>query len=185
MDTLSLPVILGTARSGRESKRAAAFIVNQLREDERFTPQLVDVRDHAPSVTVPPWGEGGANEQPTQWQHIARDAHGFIIVTPEYNHGYPGELKLLLDALFEEYQNKPVGICGVSGGGFGGSRVVDHIKPVLIEFGMVPTQTSMHVSNVDEALTEDGADRAQMDLAKPLTKMCSELYERTNLLRSQ
>jgi NAD(P)H-dependent FMN reductase len=155
-----------------------------MQEDARFSTQLVDVHEHAPSKTVPPWGAGGANEQPTQWQRIADEAHGFVIVVPEYNHGYPGELKLLLDALFDEYTNKPVGICGVSGGGFGGARVVHHLKPVLIEFGMIPTQTALHISAVDETLAEDGTDQSDMDLTKPLTKMLDELYERASVLRA-
>jgi NAD(P)H-dependent FMN reductase len=47
---------------------------------------------------------------------------GLIIVTPEYNHGYPGLLKHALDMNLKEYIHKAVGICGVSAGPFGGAR---------------------------------------------------------------
>ena len=83
-------------------------------------------------------------------------ADGLIIVVPEYNHGYPGELKLLLDSLFEEYEKKPVLLCGVSAGGWGGTRVVDHIKQVLIELKMVPTRSALYYPGVKKLFNEEG-----------------------------
>lgn len=55
----------------------------------------------------------------------SKKADGFIIVSPKYNHGYPGELKMLLDMLFAEFAHKPVGICGVSSVHWGGARMVE------------------------------------------------------------
>jgi NAD(P)H-dependent FMN reductase len=60
-----------------------------------------------------------------------------VIVTPEYNHGYPGMLKHLLDTNLKEYIHKAVGVCGVSAGGFGGARVIENLLPVLRELGLV------------------------------------------------
>ena len=62
---------------------------------------------------------------------------GLIIVTPEYNHGYPGLLKHALDMNLKEYIHKAVGICGVSAGPSGGARVTEALLPVMRELGLV------------------------------------------------
>ncbi|MDO8659575.1 MAG: NAD(P)H-dependent oxidoreductase, partial [Candidatus Parcubacteria bacterium] len=84
-------------------------------------------------------------------------ADGLIIITPEYNHGYPGELKLLLDMLYKEYARKPVGICGVSKGAFGGSRAVEQLKQMAIEFHMTPIREAVYFSFVQSLFNEDGS----------------------------
>lgn len=184
-DTLSLPVVLGTARQHRKSERAAHFLVQMLQDrDAGVAPQLVDVREHVQAaVTVPPWGEGGANENPTEWQRIASTADGFVLVVPEYNHGYPGELKLLMDALYEEFKNKPVAICGVSAGGWGGTRVVEHIKPICLEFGLVPTKASGYFPKVGDALGEDGTPN-DAGMAEHYADLCDELIANARHLRT-
>jgi NAD(P)H-dependent FMN reductase len=157
MKTKHLPVILGTARPGRESEKVARFVASVLNSVEGVTTEIVDVRDHVQNaVTVPPWGKGGANEVPTRWKEIVLRSHALILVVPEYNHGYPGELKLLLDSLWDDYRNMPVGLVGVSKGTFGGARVIDHLKPVLIEMKLTPIREAVYVSKVTEAINEHG-----------------------------
>jgi len=79
-----------------------------------------------------------------------------VIVTPEYNHSFPGELKLLLDSLHDSYLGKTVGLVGVSSGTLGAARVVDHIKPVLVELKLQLVKQAVHISKVGEAIAEDG-----------------------------
>ena len=86
MNKFNVPVLLGTARKGRMSENVARFVHQKLTENEKVNSQLVDVRDHNYTVTVPPWGIGGANENKTQWKEIMEKADALIIVTPEYNH---------------------------------------------------------------------------------------------------
>ena len=50
---------------------------------------------------------------------------GFVIVTPEYNHGTSGVLKNAIDYLYAEWNNKAVGF--VSYGGTGGARAAEHL----------------------------------------------------------
>ena len=70
-------------------------------------------------------------------------ADGLIVVSPEYNHGYPGPLKEVLDSLYEEYEHKPIGICG-AGGGLGGSRAVEQLRLVAIELKLVPIREALY-----------------------------------------
>jgi hypothetical protein len=64
-------------------------------------------------------------------------ADALVIVAPEYNHGYPGLLKHVLDTNLKEYIHKAAGIVGVSAGIFGGARAIQNLIPVLRELGLV------------------------------------------------
>lgn len=152
-DTIFIPVILGTARADRRSERVAKFIQQKMEETNVET-TLVDVREELwGPETIAAWV---SDERAERWRGLAKKADGYFIVTPEYNHGYPGELKMLLDAAYKEYKDKPVALCGVSTGAVGGARALEQLKPVLIEMMMKPLQPSVLVSRVKEAFDEDG-----------------------------
>ena len=157
MEKIFIPVLLGTGRIDRASEGVANFVINEIVKNKKVETKLIDVKECRYTVSTPPWGKGGANEKSTQWKEIMTRADGLIIVVPEYNHGYPGELKLMLDSLYAEYEKKPVLLCGVSSGRLGGARVVDHIKPVLIELKMVPTQSALYFSGVGKLFDETGS----------------------------
>mgnify|MGYP002620826350 CR=1 FL=1 len=133
---MNIVLILGTARAKRRSEAVAKVIESKLTAAGHEV-SFVDVRAHVTSaVTVPPWGEGGADEVPTAWSNIAQQAEVFIHVLPEYNRGYPGEWKLLVDSTnLNHFADKPAYLVGVSNGVFGGARVVEHVQPVLWELG--------------------------------------------------
>jgi NAD(P)H-dependent FMN reductase len=83
-------------------------------------------------------------------------ADSFIIVTPEYNNGYPGVLKNALDYLLPEYERKPVGIATVSAGGFGGLNCLAQLRLVTIGMGAFPIPEALTVSRVHDSFQEDG-----------------------------
>ena len=136
-----IPVILGTAREGRQSEKAALFMLQKAQE-AGLDSEIIDVRDYRLLAT-------DNTEKSPQAQLLAEKAaraDGFIIVCPEYNHGYPGELKMLLDMLFSQYAHKPVGICGVSSGAWGGARMVEQLRVVCLAFHMCPYRRSSALS---------------------------------------
>lgn len=151
---MSITLVIGTARKGRASERVAkalhaAFVHSGVE------PTLVDVRDHVTHAeTVPPWGEGGAKQIPTQWQQVVQSSDALVFILPEYNHGYPGEWKLLVDSLYSEYKGKAAYIVGVSDGTFSGVRVADHVKPVLVELGLSVQRTALYVGKAPEVINE-------------------------------
>lgn len=158
MRNIHIPVVLGTARTGRASEGVAKAVVAIIEALDGYSSELVDVKDHVQAaITIPPWGKGGANEQPTTWKEIVEKSHALVLVTPEYNHSFPGELKLLLDSLWDSYVGKAVGLVGVSAGTLGAARVIDHIKPVLIELKLHPIKEAVHITKVKEAVAEDGS----------------------------
>jgi NAD(P)H-dependent FMN reductase len=151
---LYLPILLGTPRQGRRSEHAARFVLEQTQKRAGVETELIDVRDL-------PLALNGAGEQikiPAFSEKMER-CDGLIIVTPEYNHGYPGLLKHALDTNLKEYIHKAVGICGVSAGVFGGSRVIEQLLPVMRELGLVTTFTDVNFSKVQDVFDDDGALR--------------------------
>jgi NAD(P)H-dependent FMN reductase len=129
---LFIPLILGTIRKGRASENVARFVYRELRKHEGVETEFVDIRE----IKLPDDDDGEEIKDPNFSSLVAR-ADGLVIVTPEYNHGYPGSLKRVLDTNLKEYIHKAVGICGVSAGPWGGTRVVEHLLPVMRELGLV------------------------------------------------
>jgi NAD(P)H-dependent FMN reductase len=148
---LYIPVILGTARSGRESKKVAEFVLSEVNKAGLKT-EIIDVRDFRIEVT----DNTGKLPQAKKLSKLITKADGLIIVTPEYNHGYPGELKMMLDMLYEEYAQKPVGFCGVSSGRLGGARAVEQLRLVCIEFRMLPIREAVYFPVVQELFDQKG-----------------------------
>ena len=63
-------------------------------------------------------------------------ADGFVIVTPEYNHGYPAVLKKAMDHTFPEWNRKALAFAGW--GNVGGARAIEALRLVAVEFEMAP-----------------------------------------------
>lgn len=146
-----IPVILGTAREGRRSEKVANFVLQETIK-AGLKSELLDVRDYRLAAT----DKTKTLPQANKLAEKINKADGLIIVAPEYNHGYPGELKMMLDMLYEEYTKKPVGICGVSIGPLGGARMVEQLRLVSIEFHMVPIREALYFSKVEQLFDEKG-----------------------------
>jgi NAD(P)H-dependent FMN reductase len=138
---MHIKLILGTAREGRQSEKVSDFIKNIL-EDIKADFEFVDVRDYGVFATQ---GVGKFD-----WTKKAEEADAFIIVSPEYNHSFPGELKILLDSAYPQYMYKPVLLCGVSAGSFGGVRVVEDLRKLTNTVGMMPMPTAFNVSGIEK-----------------------------------
>jgi NAD(P)H-dependent FMN reductase len=89
---------------------------------------------------------------------IAR-ADSLIIVTPEYNNGYPGVLKNALDYLLPEYERKPIGIVTVSAGGYGGINCLAQLRLVTLGMGAFPIPENLAVSKIHESFADDGTPK--------------------------
>ena len=148
---LYLPIILGTPRQGRRSEHAARFVLEQTKRRAAVETELIDVRELPLQLD-----DAGEEIKIPDFSAQMQRADGIILVVPEYNHGYPGLLKHALDTNLEEYIHKAVGICGVSAGPFGGTRVIENLLPVMRELGLVTTFTDVNFSNVGKNFSEHG-----------------------------
>lgn len=164
---MNIPVILGTARAGRQSEKVAHWMVGQVEATGAET-ELIDVRDYPLTAT----DASEESEQAKKYIGKISAADAYVFVVPEYNHGYPGELKMMLDLGYKQYGGKPALICGVSNGNFGGARMIEQLEPVLVALGVYPIQWPLLISRVEEKfITSDELgdealpDRAQKSLA--------------------
>jgi NAD(P)H-dependent FMN reductase len=131
--TLSIPIILGTPRQGRLSQHVARVILDQASAREDVQTELIDIRQL-------PLASNDAGEQikDQRFSDTILRADSLIIVA--------------LDSNLKEYIHKPVGLCGVSAGGFGGTRVVESLLPVMRELGLVTISWDLNVSSVGKTL---------------------------------
>jgi NAD(P)H-dependent FMN reductase len=175
--SLFIPIILGTPRQGRKSEHAARFVFDETAKRAGVETVFIDVRNL-------PLRLDDAGEQikiPEFSAQIAR-ADGLILVVPEYNHGYPGLLKHALDTNLEEYIHKAVGICGVSAGPFGGTRVIENLLPVMRELGLVTTFTDVNFGNAGKLFSETGELQDQ-SFVRRVGKFLDELIWMARVLR--
>ena len=144
---MRLQVITGTTRQGRFSERVAAWVTGRLAERDGFDVELVDLRDHPLTFFDgdPParTGRDDADEAVVRFGRVIDRADGYVILTAEYNHGYPAVLKNALDSTFVEWRRKPVAFVGW--GNTGGARAVEQLRAVAVEFEMAPLRHAVHV----------------------------------------
>jgi len=148
---LSIPLILGTTRKGRMSVHAARFIWGEVRKREGVKSELIDIAE----LKLPVDDAGEAVKDP-HFSAAMEQADALIIVSPEYNHGFPGLLKHVLDSCLKEYIHKPAGVVGVSAGVFGGARMIENIQPILRELGLVSIFWDVNFGNVQNVFDQTG-----------------------------
>jgi len=175
---LFIPVILGTTRKGRASENVAKFVFGEVQKREGLETQLIDIRD-----LKYPIDDAGEQIKDAKFSETCNRADGFVIVSPEYNHGYPGLLKHVLDTNLKEYIHKAVGVCGVSAGGFGGTRVIQDLLPVLRELGLITIFWDGNFSGAQSLFDESGEIKDRLTHEKRIDKFLSELIWMSKVLR--
>ncbi len=149
--SLFIPVILGTTRQGRMSLHVSRLITQEVAKQNGVETELIDIA----TVSLPT-GDAGEAIKEAGFSGKMDRADGLIIVAPEYNHGYSGLLKHVLDSCLKEYIHKAVGIVGVSAGPFGGTRLIQNLLPVMREIGLVTIFWDVNFSSVQKVFAEDG-----------------------------
>ena len=174
---LYIPLILGTPRKGRASENVARFVLGELRKRDGVETDLIDVRELRLATD-----DAGESIKDAEFSSKMSRADALVIVTPEYNHGYPGLLKHALDSNLKEYIHKAVGVCGVSAGGFGGTRVVENLLPVLRELGLVTIFWDGNFSGAQK-LFDDSGKILDDSYVRRLDKFLKELIWMARTLR--
>src|SRR5271166_3273473 len=149
--SLYIPVILGTARIGRMSQHAAWLVTEELGKCTGVETDLIDIA----KLPLPTNDAGEAIKQ-ADFSAKMNKADALVVVSPEYNRGYSGLLKHVLDSCLKEYIHKAVGIVGVSAGPFGGARGIEGLLPVMRELGLVTIFWDVNFINVKKLFDAEG-----------------------------
>src|SRR5580692_1941948 len=158
---LRIGVILASTRQGRRGEGYAKWIQEILGRRAGVALELLDLREHRlpayEHAEMPPaieqkYADGGAR----LWSEKIHALDGYVIVTPEYNHGYPGQLKNAIDHVHLGWWYKPVGFVSY-GGTANGARAVEQLRNVAVEVRMVPVRGEVNIRLI--GLQRDDAGR--------------------------
>ena len=174
---LFIPLILGTARQGRESEKVAKLVFEQTKKRAGVETELIDVRQLPLKLD-----DAGEQIKDPKFSATIDRCDALIIVTPEYNHSFPGLLKHALDTNLKEYIHKAVGICGVSAGQFGGTRVIENLLPVMRELGLVTIFEDLNFGKVGTLFDERGG-LLDESFIRRIDKFLNELIWMSRVLR--
>ncbi len=171
-------LILGSTREGRFSEVIGRWLLPILETREDLTVELVDLRDwklpyyDRPSVAAQ--SDYAEDELCLRWADVVAGGDGYVIISPEYNYGYPAVLKSALDAVYKEWNRKPVAFVGY-GGWSGGSRGVQQLRMVAIELQMVPVRGTMVLQFARRLFDESGRPKDAEFYAAAATRMLDDL----------
>ena len=174
---LFIPLILGTARQERQSEHVGRFVFEQTKKRAGVKTELIDVRALPMRLD-----DAGEQMKDPKFSATIERCDGLILITPEYNHGYPGLLKHALDMNLKEYIHKAVGICGVSAGPFGGARVIENLLPVMRELGLVTIFEDVNFGGVGQLYDEQG-NLLDQNYVRRVDKFLDELIWMSRVLR--
>jgi NAD(P)H-dependent FMN reductase len=153
VEKLFLPVLLGTNRKERNSIHPAKWLVGEMEKRSEIETRLFDVAEFA--LPQDHYGQEIKHLFP-EWRDAIIRADGLVIVTPEYNHGYPGPLKAVLDLLLREYVHKAVAFVGVSATLWGGTRVIEALVTTVRELGLAVTFSDLNFPKVQNTFDAEG-----------------------------
>ncbi len=159
-EIVRIGVIIASARSVRRGDKFAGWISGLLKERAGVEIELLDLREYPIGAytheQMPPAIEGAyADATMRRWSEKIHGLDGYVIVTPEYDHGYPGNLKNAIDHVHKGWWYKPVGFVSY-GGGAGGARAVEQLRSVAVEVRMVPVRGEVNLRLVGLELDEAG-----------------------------
>jgi len=149
-NSLVIAVLAGTTRVQRQSIKAAHYIAEFGSHIKGIEIIFVDPKDfHFPGDGNDPEGKD------PRYTEITERADAFFIVSPEYNHSFPGSLKRMLDSELKNYVHKPVAIAGASNGNWGGVRAVEALVITVRELGLAVTFTSPYFPRVQDSFDDN------------------------------
>jgi len=162
---MRLQVIVGSTRPTRAADKVLPWVTRKAAMHEAFETEVLDLRDwqlpmfgeHMGSIGDPR-DPSYSDERVRSWNRKISEADAYLIITPEYNHSIPGELKNAIDSVFVSFafRNKPMTFVGYSGGIGAGIRAIEHLNQVAIEVEAAPLRSTVVLPYVDKAFDGDG-----------------------------
>ena len=181
MEPLTIAVLAGTTRKQRRSINAARYVAEVGKTLDGVEIIFVDPTDFS--------FEGDGNDpegKDARYTEITKKADAFFVVTPEYNHSFPGSLKRMLDSELATYNHKPIAFAGVSDGNWGGTRAIESLVPAVRETGLVVMSWDVYFPYVQNIFDETGAIQPEFEkrYQTSLGKLYAELIWFARILKT-
>lgn len=157
---LKVKIIWGTHREETFGKLPAEFVTSVAKQMPEWEVEFINLRD----LNIPleigsptPSQANGKYDDPvvTEWAEKIAEADAYVVLTTEYNHGYPGILKNAIDHLYPEWARKPIMFVGY-GGELGGGRAIEQLRQVAAELHMVSIREAVYIPYVWQAFNQEG-----------------------------
>jgi NAD(P)H-dependent FMN reductase len=170
-DQIRVALIYGSTREGRFCDKVANWAAEEIMKNGRFAIEVVD-----PLVELPKLDHDHATV-PGHRSLVRRiaEADAFVVVTPEYNHGYPAPLKSLIDSVGAEWQAKPVAFVSY-GGASGGLRAVEQLRQVFAELHTVTIRDAVSFAGAWEQFDELGKLRQPERARRAMSALLARLH---------
>lgn len=170
-------VLSSSIRKDNKSSRVANYFMQYIRENQLADPELVSLdeldfplfRERLKYLTDPPTVLTGFAEK-------IKAADGIVLISPEYNGGYPASLKNAIDVLYDEWQKKPIAIATVSAGSFAGMNLITSLQYTLWKIGAWTVPAMFPVPQVGKNYTEDGVPLDKVATDKRAAAFLKELF---------
>lgn len=157
-----IAIISSSVRIGRNSHRVALYFQHFLQKTNRATVEILDLQVYQfPVFTERLKYQPSPSTDVLDFAEKIKKADGVIIVTPEYNGGYPASIKNVVDLLYDEWHHKPIAISTASDGSFGGTQVITSLLFTLWKMHAWVVPAMFPVPHVDTAFGEDGSPEKQ------------------------
>ncbi|WP_330331364.1 NAD(P)H-dependent oxidoreductase [Streptomyces sp. NBC_00536] len=177
-----LAVIVGSTREGRFGPTVAEWFTALAAEHGGFEVDVIDVAELELPAQHPNWGTPRTPALEALSERVTA-ADAFVVITPEYNHSYPAQLKHFLDLHTTQWHAKPVAFVSY-GGVSGGLRAVEHLRQVFAELHCVTIRDAVsfhgawdHFAEGGKAHDPQGAAGAAKTLLDRLTWWTTTLRE--------
>jgi NAD(P)H-dependent FMN reductase len=181
---INLKIILGSTRQGRTSEKIGDALAHILSTRADIVTEILDLKEYnLPFLydEVMPVNRTVVTDPIIKiWSEKIKHADAFIIVVPEYNAGYPGVLKNALDILYKEWNKKPVGFVGYSGGPSGGANAIAQLHNVARALKMIPLTDAITIPSAWKALDTRG-NLIDRNIVNELDTMIDQLIKNTGM----
>jgi NAD(P)H-dependent FMN reductase len=180
-----LTIIIGSTRPGRAGLPIAGWFADRARSHGGFDVHVADLAElDLPLLNEPnhPRMRQYIHRHTKNWSSVVDAADAFVIVTPEYNYGYPAALKNAIDYLHAEWADKPVGFVSY-GGVSAGTRAVQQLKQVVTTLKMLPVTEAVSIPFHPQFIGEDGRVQANAIMEQAGDAMLDELVRVERALR--
>jgi NAD(P)H-dependent FMN reductase len=183
--TPRLTIVIGSTRPGRAGLPIARWFAQRAAAHGGFDVAMADLAEvNLPLLDEPdhPRLRRYRHQHTKRWSALVEASDAFVLVTPEYNYGYPAPLKNALDYLHEEWQHKPVGFVSY-GGVAAGTRAVQQLKQVVTTLRMLPVVESVNIPFHPQFLDGAGGVTANEIMEQAVVAMLDELVRTESALR--
>ncbi|MFE5187601.1 NADPH-dependent FMN reductase [Streptomyces sp. NPDC056628] len=168
---LKIGVLIGSVRPGRFADRVSRWFLSEIGQRDDMETHVIDLSEPALA------DELKLNLEQSEAPALARrigGLDGFVVITPEYNHGYPAALKLAIDYVYRGWRAKPVGFVSY-GGMAGGQRAVEQLRQVFAELHAVTLRDTVSFHMAWERFDDGGRPRDEDGTAKAAAVLLDQL----------